>query len=307
LTRSALFALAVVLAPISAYAEDDPVKRADQLFKDGQRLLKQGKLAEACASFADSQKLDPALGTLLNLADCHAQERRFATARAEFDQAAREAAQAGQKEREAFAKEQWKQLEALLSYVVVKFDGPVGGLVIDGKEVDASRPIAIDPGPHEFRFAAPGRLSKTIRFEVANGPSSQTLEAPQLDPEPQIRPNPEQPPPVKPKREDPKRLAAYAAAGAGGVAFLVGTYFGLHAASKKSDAEPHCNGHFCDADGLALQDDAHSAATVSTIAFGVSILALGAAAYLYFTSDRSSHVAVRVAPGVNAARLEARW
>jgi hypothetical protein len=225
----------------------------------------------------------------------------------EFEQAAREAAQAGQRDRETFAKEQYKQLESLLSFVTLKFDGPPDVVMIDGKDASVAGAIPLDPGPHEFRFAAPGRIAKTVRFEVANGPSKQTLEAPHLDPEPPLTP-PVVPPPHPPKRDDPRRVAAIAAAGADGLALVLGTYFGFHAAAKKSDAEPHCNGKYCDPEGLSLEDDAHSAATVSTIAFGVGILALGAAAYLYFTSQRSSHaVAFRVAPALNGARLEARW
>jgi hypothetical protein len=310
LTRFSLYAvvaLAVALAPDRARAQDDRVKRAESFFHMGQQLLKHGKLADACAAFSESEKLDPALGTLLNLADCHAQQRRFATARAEFDQAAQEAAAAGQHERESFAREQLKQLEPLLSVVSIKFDGPPSAVSIDGKDVDARAPLAVDPGYHEFRFAAPGRLARTIKFEVANGPSSQTLDAPRLEPEAQVVPPVERPRP-RPKQDDTRRTAAIATAAGGGVALLVGTYFGLHAASKKSDAEPHCNGRYCDADGLSLQDDAHSAATISTIAFGLGIIAVGVGAYLYYTAMRPSQtVAFRVAPSLLGGRLEARW
>jgi hypothetical protein len=300
-------ALSLALAPIRARADDDHVKHADQLFRDGQRLLKQGKLAEACAAFTESQKLDPAVGTLLNLADCHAQERRFATARAEFEEAARQAAQAGQKDRESFAKEQWKQLEPLLSFVAIKFEGNPDGVFIDGKQVNASSPVPLDPGVHEFRFARPGYLTKTIQLEVANGPSSQTLDEGHLEPEPQIIP-PEEPQKPPKRKDDTQRLAGIAAMGGGGLFILIGTYFGLHAASKKSDAEPHCNGKFCDPDGLSLQDDAHSAATVSTIAWGLGIVAVGVGAYLYLTAPKPTHtLALRVAPSPLGARLEARW
>jgi hypothetical protein len=146
-----------------------------------------------------------------------------------------------------------------------------------------------------------------IRFEVANGPSTQTLEAPRLDPEPQVVPPVERPQP-RAQSDDTRRIAAIATAAGGGVALLVGTFFGLHAASKKSDAEPHCSGRYCDAEGLSLQDDAHSAATISTIAFGLGILAVGVGAYLYLTAPHPSQtVAFRVAPSPLGARVEARW
>jgi hypothetical protein len=318
LTRSHLPALllaATLAAPHArADAPEESVKRADQLFREGQRLLKQGKLPEACVSFEESQRLDPALGTLLNLADCHAQIRRFATARAEFEEAARQAAQAGQREREAFAREQLRQLEPLLSLLTVKSpvapDPPSNLVKVDDRDVEpasAKAPIPLDPGPHDLRFAAPGFLPRTIRVEIANGPSAQAVDAPRLEPEPQIVPP--TPPTQEPRRDDggqTRRIAGLAALAGGGVALLAGGYFGLHAASKKSDAEQHCSGRYCDAEGLSLQDDAHVAATVSTIAFLLGIAAAGAGAYLYLTAPRSPKgLALRVA--ATGARVEARW
>ena len=44
---------------------------AESLFREGKRLSGEHKFAEACPKFAESYKLDPGLGTLLNLAICH--------------------------------------------------------------------------------------------------------------------------------------------------------------------------------------------------------------------------------------------
>ena len=48
----------------------DPIA-AEALFERGKQLVEQGHTAEACAAFAESQRLDPAGGTLLRLALCH--------------------------------------------------------------------------------------------------------------------------------------------------------------------------------------------------------------------------------------------
>src|SRR5262249_32744709 len=161
-------------------------------------------IAEACVAFAESHKLDAALGTLLNLADCHAQERRFATARAEFEEAAHIAAQSGQRDRETFAREQLKQLEPVLSLVTVNAapDAAFQTVGIDGREVapfSLHVPIALDPGPHDFQFGASGHVPRAMHLDVANGPSNQTLIVPRLDPEQEkpVAPAPVTPSPPK--------------------------------------------------------------------------------------------------------------
>ena len=58
-------AAAFVALPTSAHAQD-----ADKLFKEARRLVEAGDYAHACPMFAESERLEPAPGTLLNLADC---------------------------------------------------------------------------------------------------------------------------------------------------------------------------------------------------------------------------------------------
>jgi hypothetical protein len=50
------------------------------LFRQGRDLLAAGKVAEACSAFEESQKLEPAVTTLFNLAGCREKLGQFATA-----------------------------------------------------------------------------------------------------------------------------------------------------------------------------------------------------------------------------------
>src|SRR5262245_26602443 len=92
---------------------------AETLFKKGRELLEAGKVSEACPKLAESQRIDPRLGTLLNLAACHAQEGKIASAWAEFTDAATKAERAGQQERAKLAHEQARELEKRLSFVSI--------------------------------------------------------------------------------------------------------------------------------------------------------------------------------------------
>src|SRR5437870_1665929 len=76
-----LLALASVLVVGSSAAEAQPAgAQAEVLFREGRELMQKGKIAEACADFEQSQKLEPAPTTLLNLAGCREKNGQLATA-----------------------------------------------------------------------------------------------------------------------------------------------------------------------------------------------------------------------------------
>src|SRR5512134_2148923 len=65
----------VVAASASVRAQPAPPETtdADRLFEEGRALAKEKRYSEACDRFDRSFKLDPTVGTELNLADCHEQ------------------------------------------------------------------------------------------------------------------------------------------------------------------------------------------------------------------------------------------
>src|SRR4051812_50105876 len=60
---------------------------AEVAFDQARKLMKEGKVAEACPKFEVSFNSDPQVGVLLNLADCHERLGQIATAWAEFHSA----------------------------------------------------------------------------------------------------------------------------------------------------------------------------------------------------------------------------
>src|SRR5512138_1970480 len=57
---------------------------AEQLFADGERLMKEGKLPEACEAFAASNRIESRAGTLVNLGLCREQNGQLASAWSAF-------------------------------------------------------------------------------------------------------------------------------------------------------------------------------------------------------------------------------
>jgi len=303
--------------PSSAAPDEVSTRRADELFREGQRLFDAGKIQEACARFAESRRLDPTLGALLNLANCHEAEGKTASAHAEFDEAAKLAAQRGpaEREREGLARDHLLALEKKTSYVALEI-GPGAALAeikVDGQALDRAAwaaPIPLDPGDHAITFAAPGKktLSKTVKIAE---PGTQKLAVPALEDESSGLPPPPPPPPDDGRG---RRIAGFVAGGVGLVGIGVGSYFGIRAASKQSAAQGHCAGRFCDPEGLSLDRDAHGSATVSTVLFGVGIAGLAAGAVLVLTSlpkSQGQAAILRVRPLVGASggglHIDAAW
>ena len=107
--RACVGLLACVFALVTPCVANAQQALAESLFQQARDLLEQGKVAEACPKFAESQRLDPATGTLLGLALCHEQEGKLASAWAEFVEAQGMAKRDGQQKRQQFAKQKARQ------------------------------------------------------------------------------------------------------------------------------------------------------------------------------------------------------
>jgi hypothetical protein len=129
---------------------------------------------EACEKLAESQRLDPATGTLLNLGACREKQGRLATAWAIFIEAEVAAKRDGRDDRVAFARERIDALEPRLSRLTIEVpeEARLDGLVVelDGSQVGEAAwgiPAPVDGGLHVIEARAPGRKAWKSEVDVA--------------------------------------------------------------------------------------------------------------------------------------------
>jgi hypothetical protein len=320
-TRS-LSIILVALSAAPARADEPPPQGnaaiAEALFRHGRELLDAGKVSEACEKFAASQRADPALGTLLNLAACHEREGRTATAWSEFTDAYGQATTAHDK-RASYAQTRLAALEKTLFRVVIEVADAPADLVVrlDGQALGREAlgtPLPVNPGERTIEAQAAGRQSWSRTLAVPKTAGQERIEIPALAavatavtaPPPTVLETPVGSIPQADLRADRARYArlklGLGVAGAGVVAVGVGAVFGVKAMNKNDDSKPHCQMNVCDPAGVQLNHDAKSAATVSTVLFGLGLAAMGAGAWLIFSRPHSSATA-SVAPTEGGAAV----
>jgi hypothetical protein len=266
--------------------------RADALFREGLRLFESGQTAKACARFEESYQIDPALGTLQNMALCHERDGKLVRAYDEFTQLSAKAQQAGKSQRADVAHEHLAALDSKVARLTLGFveDVRVVAVEVDGAARDWHAPIPLDAGHHVITAHADGRPD--VRFEYDAPGSGGTQTVPVSFPLPAPPPGStavvpsREPAPAAPAQAGPPRAAVFGLAGVGAAGIVVGSVFGVLTLTQKADGDSHCSGSYCDATGLSSQDAAHTSATVSTVAFAVGLAALAVDAVLLLTWPR---------------------
>jgi hypothetical protein len=308
LSRVGCGALVVALlmaAAGRAPAVDQPAKAAAEvLFQDALRLMKSGDFAGACPKLSQSQEIDPAVGTLLYLAECYEKTNRPASAWASYRSAQSAALNAGQPQRADVAQKRADALEPGLPRLRVEVSGvDEAGLVLalDGVQlVKAAWSVAVpvDPGEHELAASAPGRKSWSTKVVVSSG--LQTVAVPALE---EVEPVPAALPAANPTSQPTQdagssgdgsthRAVGYFLGGAGILGLAVGAGFGLRSISKKEDSRAYClpeDDTKCYPEGVALHDEAKTAATIANVGFiagGAAVIG-GTLLVLLAPSDRA--------------------
>lgn len=325
----ALSTAALALAAPGVARASDPAT-AQALFDQGRKLMAQERWGEACPKLEESQRLDPAGGTLLHLALCREHEGRLATAWALYQDALAQAKHDGRKDRAKVAQERIDALGPRLPRIRVKValaNRRAEGFTVSRDEsvvgeAQWGESLPVDPGPHVLSAKAQGKKPWSSRFELAAGAREQVIEVPELERETEAPPVAAAPAasagaarasetgPLAPpraddgRRGDGQRTAGIVLSGAGVAGIVVGSVFGLVSMSKADDADKECappDFRLCSAKGVEAGNSAQSAGNASTVAFVAGGLLLTGGLVLYFTAPSGNGVAVAPQVGAHGA------
>jgi hypothetical protein len=320
--------LAILVSAGTVVAQPGDTVGAEALFREGKRLMKDGKTAEACDKLAASEHLDRSIGTLLNLADCREKNHQLATAWATFLEAASAARGAGDPTREAEARKRASALEAHLAYLTIsvpdasKVEGLVikrGDLVVDPALWNQGVPI--DTGAYEISGQAPGHEPWSTRVQINVEAQRASVEVPRFKQladmtkavaklEAAKSAAPEQsddeagePPVVEHHTFTTLRYASVTSAAVGVLALTGGIVIALEARDLQHRSDAICPDTACnDTHGLDLNSRARSDMTTSEILFGVGGAAIAGAAVMWFVgAPAATGERVSVIPNVTAS------
>lgn len=313
--------LAVTAAGGAAQATEPGDKSAaEALFRDGRARMEQGNYAEACPKLAESQRLDPAAGTLMNLGRCYEGNNQTASAWVTFTEAAKAAAARHREDWRATALARVRALEPKLATVIIDVpeDARAVGLVVkrDASEVrqpEWGTPIPVDSGPHEIGATAAGRVAWSKKGSIRDGDRA-TVVVPKLAEAPAAAvpvaapvtggADRERSNTAEPGASSPWRTVGFVALGVGAAALITGVVTGALASSAGKDADRLCPGSPCsDREGLDASSRAHGLATVSTIGFVAGgVLAAGGLALVLWNGGSTSTSPAAPAAAAAAAR-----
>jgi hypothetical protein len=293
-----------------ARAEGEGKAAAEALFQAGKALMEEKRYPEACAKFVESQKLDPGMGTLLNIAHCHELQGKTATAWAEYREVVGLAKSSGQTKRVETAEAHAAELEPKLSRLrILAPDLPPGGVIRrDGTEVGTALlgvATPVDPGEHQVVASAPGYVAWSTTVTVAEGPGEGTVTVPALAAGPRGAPAGQ----AGPARFGPARTAGFVLVGVGAASVVAGGVLGaltLADAHRASSDAMLCPGKICTPAGRRVIDGAETKALASDVTLGVGLAAAAAGAILVATS-RPATAAPVVGPGWRGLALTGRF
>jgi hypothetical protein len=322
-SRSARTASVVIficlMQPTVTLAQDSSAA-AEALFNDARTALAKKEFDVACEKFRESDRLDPAVGTRFNLANCEEQRGRLATAWAVFREVLEQLPP--DDPRVSIARERVARLEPRVPRLTLRarhqFNPGTTVRVADLVLQSASfgSPVPLNPGTYKVSVVAPGTSVQEFTVKLAEGDSVE-LRIP-ADGGVSAAAPPDGatsahgtgvPDEAKFAKRDP--TLAYVVGGVGAAGLAVGAIAGILGLHDESVGNGNCSDQTrtCSQTGHDANQSARSLAAVSTAGFVVGVLGAGLGTYLWLTlpDTHAAMVGVGNVAGGTGIQWRSQW
>lgn len=285
-------AIAAAALAVAAPSRADEAATAEALFREGRRAMTRGDWADAVARLRESQRLEPAPGTLLNLAIAEEKVGRLAAAwehaRAAADQLP------PSDDRQKLARDLHEALDKRLPRLVLRPTAASdrAGVRLDGVALGAASfgvPLPMDPGRHEVVVRAPGHLDRVVSVELGEGATVEQRVEPgaRVSSDAATRDGG-----AVASSSSRWRTVGFVGLGVGAAALAAGGVTGYMAMRKNETVEAHCDARGCDATGVDAAGSGRDLATVSTIStVAGAALVVGGALVVWLARGRPAPAA----------------
>lgn len=277
------------LSTVTMVAHAADAATAEELFQLGKKEMLESKFESACPRFEESYKLDPAGGTLQNLAVCYEGMGKVASAYARFEELKNTSLRATppRTDRVELAESHIALLKPRISRVSVEMpkENRVPELTVSVDGISYGEPswssgILLDPGTHTLQVSAKERKPWSSSLSITKDHTTLHAKVPVLAVETKKGAAPA---PVDTGHT--LRIAGFVTGGAGLAVLAGGAVFGILAMTTNSAANDECtNPAGCDAGTVdranGKRDDARLFANFSNVMIPVGVVAVGAGAVL---------------------------
>jgi hypothetical protein len=320
--RAGCIAALICLSHSNVGRAQDSAAAAESLFNDAREAMSRKDFGAACDKFRESDRLDPAVGTRFNLANCEEQRGQLATAWALYRQVIEKLA--AEDPRLPIAKERSRALDARVPRLTIRArqELPAGtkitvaGLMLGTASLGSSMPL--NPGTYRVSIGSPGKPTQELTVTLAEGDAADVAVPLGSSAIPAARPNSAADQASESDSQsadedvrDNRKLLAYAVGGVGATALAVGIVTGLTGLHKESIGNADCSDvtRTCTQSGHDANQSARSLATVSTIGFAAGILGVGLGSYFWLTLPdvKATTIGVSHAEGATLLNWKTRW
>jgi hypothetical protein len=299
---------------------------AEALFREGREQVALGNYAQACPKFLESERLDPATGTVFNLAECQERTGKLASSWQNWRKALEQLAPGDS--RVAIANARLAALEPRLPHLTLRLapgapeDTHVLRDKVDLRKASFGVALPVDPGNHTLTVLADHHENarQTVHLDEAEALTVEVAPGPRL---PETAPpvlagtspasSPSAPPgvPVE-SRASTLRTAGWITGGVGAAGFIAAIVTGVVIVEDKSTANSDCS-KVCSSmsSGASAVSSGKTMLPLNAVAWGVGIAGVGAGVTMILLAGRKGEppatVGVSLEAGAGGVTLRGRF